>query len=531
MIKSTIEPACTGQFSTLFIDYIQEKESLKSFFNLFPNLENFGQLIERRTFDPQHREALVASLERQYEGFDIPETVRSNIQRLGNVKTFTVTTGHQLNLFTGPLYFIYKIVSTVNLAEKLNKAYPSYHFVPVYWMASEDHDFEEINHFYFDGQKYAWNTDQKGAVGDFELDQWLKDLVAGEKFVPEFFQKAYLEQHKLADAVRYYVNDLFGEKGLVIVDGNSRALKRLFTSVVKDDVFNHTAHRLVTQTSDELNQLGYKDQIFPREINFFYLDKGVRERIVKVEDGFQVIDTEHFFSEEEIAALIEEEPEKFSPNVVMRPLYQEAILPNLAYLGGAAEVAYWLQLKPMFDHYQVDYPAIMPRNFVMILDKVVQRKMDRLSLKDEEIFSDYTQWKKEYILNNSNVDIGLGDEESALAGAFEQARLVAKELDPTLNDAAEAAKVRALKIMEHLSGKLRKAEERNKATALRQMEDIKGRLFPGGGAQERIVNFLMFYLEDPDFIEKLYAHLDPLDYGFVVLRKGDLEDGRSIHGD
>src|SRR5690554_7809993 len=117
MIKSTIEPACTGQFSSLFIDYIGEKESLKPFFNLFPNLENFRQLIERRTFDQQHRQTLVASLDRQYTGFDIPEAVRSNIRQLGNDKTFTVTTGHQLNLFTGPLYFIYKIVSTINLAE------------------------------------------------------------------------------------------------------------------------------------------------------------------------------------------------------------------------------------------------------------------------------------------------------------------------------------------------------------------------------------------------------------------------------
>lgn len=519
MIKSTIEPACTGQFSSLFIDYIGEKESLKPFFSLFPTLENFRQLIERRTFDQHRRQTLAASLDKQYEGFEIPDPVRSNIRRLGNDKTFTVTTGHQLNLFTGPLYFIYKIVSTINLAEKLNKAYPAYHFVPVYWMASEDHDFEEINHFYFDGKKYSWNTDQKGAVGDFELDQELRELVTEERFVPELFRTAYLEHRTLADAVRYYVNYLFGERGLVIVDGHSKDLKNLFRSVIHDDIFNHTAHKLVTQTSEELNQLGYNGQIFPREINFFYLDKGIRERIAEVDGGFQVIDTDLYFTKEEIAALIEDKPEKFSPNVVMRPLYQEVILPNLAYLGGPAEVSYWLQLKPMFDHFQVDYPAVMPRNFVMILDKVVQRKMDRLNLKEEDIFVDYNTWKKEYVLNNSGVDIGLAAEKSALAQAIDQAGEVAKGIDPTLKAAAEAAKVRALKIMEHLSGKLRKAEERNMTTALRQKGDIKERLFPGGSAQERIVNFLEFYLEDPEFIEKLISHLDPLDYDFVVLRK------------
>src|SRR5680860_5529 len=176
MIKSTIEPECTGQFSSIFLDYIRQKENLQPFYHLFPTLENFQKLVERRTFEEQRRTTLVQSLITQYEGFDLTDQSRHNIKTLAHANAFTVTTGHQLNLFTGPLYFIYKIVSTINLADKLNRTYPAYHFVPVYWMASEDHDFAEINHFNLDGELFSWETEQKGAVGEFQLDQGIKDL-------------------------------------------------------------------------------------------------------------------------------------------------------------------------------------------------------------------------------------------------------------------------------------------------------------------------------------------------------------------
>ncbi|MEX2592087.1 MAG: bacillithiol biosynthesis cysteine-adding enzyme BshC [Anditalea sp.] len=519
MIKSIIEPECTGQFTSIFLDYIQQKESLQPFYHLFPTMENFRKLAERRTFDEQRRAVLVHSLKAQYEGFDITEQIGHNIQSLEHSNTFTVTTGHQLNLFTGPLYFFYKIVSTINLADKLNQAYPAYRFVPVYWMASEDHDFAEINHFHFDGEVFSWDTDQMGAVGEFKLDKGIKDLLKRLAFVPDFFKKAYLEHTTLADAVRYYVNHLFGEKGLIIVDGNNKDLKTLFRPVIKDDLLNNRANELVNKTSEKMEHLGYKGQIYPREINFFYLDKGLRERIAKVGEKFQVLDKDLSFSENEMLDLIENSPEKFSPNVVMRPLYQEYILPNIAYLGGPAEVAYWLQLKSVFEFYQTDFPAVMPRNFVMILDNKAQRKIQALELSDREIFSDYVSWKKDYVRNNSGQDISLSKEKEALSGVFDQLRENAMKIDPTLKGSSMAAKTRANKILDQFSVKLRKAEERNLASALRQMQDLKEMLFPGGNPQERKNNFLMFYLEDPKFIEKLYSHLDPLNFDFIILRK------------
>ncbi len=518
MIKSTVEPECTGQFSPLFLDYIRQKESLSQFYHLFPSLTNFKKLIAGRSFDTQNRTLLSEALHSQYQGFGLTEPTRFNLQKLGESTTFTVTTGHQLNLFTGPLYFIYKIVSTINLAEKLKQSYPEYHFVPVYWMASEDHDFQEINHFYFDGKNYSWNTEQQGAVGEFELDEGIKTLLKEAAFTPDFFKRAYLEQGTLAGAVRHYVNHLFGDRGLVIFDGNSHELKALFKPVIKDDLLKHSAQGLVNSASEKLEEMGYKTQIFPREINFFYMDRELRERIEKVGEEYKVLGTQLSFSEREILELVETSPEKFSPNVVMRPLYQEYILPNIAYLGGPAEVAYWLQLKPLFDHYQVDFPAIMPRNFVMVLDTVAQRKIEALRISEEEIFADYATWKKDYVIQHAGQDISLTSEKEALNQIFMDIEEKAALADMTLKPSAIAAQHRAMKILDQFSGKLRKAEERKLATVLTRMQDLKERLFPGGSPQERKSNFLTFYLEDPEFIEKLYDHLDPLDFDFIILR-------------
>jgi bacillithiol biosynthesis cysteine-adding enzyme BshC len=519
MIKSTIDPDCTGQFSPLFLDYIHQKDNLRPFYHFFPSLPNFKNLVEGRSFDKPRRATLSQTLQSQYQGFELTDATSNNIELLKETTTFTVTTGHQLNLFTGPLYFIYKIVSTINLAEKLKQAYPAYHFVPVYWMASEDHDFAEIDHFYLDGKDYSWKTDQTGAVGEFLLDKSIKELLKEAAFAPDFFKKAYLEQETLAGAVRYYVNYLFGDKGLVVIDGNSPDLKSLFAPVIKDDLLHHSAKALVDSTTDKLEQLGYKSQIFPREINFFYLDKGIRERIEKVGDEYKVLNTNLSFTPAEVEELIDKNPEKFSPNVVLRPLYQECILPNIAYLGGPAEVAYWLQLKPMFDHYQIDFPAVMPRNFVMVLDAFTQRKMNALELHNREIFADYTKWKKEYTIAHAGQDITLNSEKEKLERIFFEVERKARATDPTLVPSALAAHKRSIKIIEQFSEKLRKAEERTLATALTQMQDLKNALFPNGNPQERKNNFLMFYLEDPKFIEKLYAHLDPLDFDFIILRQ------------
>lgn len=519
MVKSSVDPACTRQFSALFLDYLDQKPALAGFYNQFPTIGNFGKLIRERQFDKSQRDTLVQVLQAQYAGIDLGKTTSQQIFALGDEQTFTVTTGHQLNLLTGPLYFIYKIVSTINLARKLQQAYPDYHFVPVYWMATEDHDFEEINYFKLEGKKYQWKSEQKGPVGDFVWDAGFKEFLKEvSAFAPEFFLNAYQGSKTLSEAVRKYVHHLFGEKGLLVVDGNHPKLKKALNPVLKADLLTHEPYRLATAQTQKLDDLGYKSQIYPRGINLFYMEKGLRERIEKAGNIYKVLNTDLQFTQEGILEELDSHPERFSPNVVLRPIYQELILPNLAYLGGPAEVAYWLQLKSMFDHFEVPFPAVMPRNFAVILDQRVDRKISQLGMGDADLFESVLDWKRTFVEQQTSVDFQLEKEKDQLSFLFQNKGKEAAALEKSLQNAFEAGKVRALKILEQLSDKIRKAEEKRLDIQIKRRMDIQSSLYPGGTPQERTENMMRFFLDNPQFLDQLLDLFDPLDFSYMILR-------------
>lgn len=517
MKKHCIDLGQTGQFSQFFLDYLAGKEALQPFFTHSPKIESFHAAIAAKKFPQANRQILQEALLKQYQGIELGDKVSQNLDSLSSDNTFTVTTGHQLNLFTGPIYFIYKIVSTINLAKKLHAVYPDVNVVPVYWMAAEDHDFDEINYFKLDGKKYQWNSDQTGAVGEFQLDASFKDFLKTVPFAAEVFKKAYESSKTLSEAVRKYVHELFGEEGLIVVDGHDPSLKSLFKAVIVSDLTDHEPFVQATQKTEDLAKLGYKTQVFPREINLFYLDRGIRERIERQGERYQVLNQQISFSKEEILKLAEENPEHFSPNVVLRPLYQETILPNLAYLGGPAEVIYWLQLKGVFDHFDVPFPVLLPRNFALILEPSWSEKLGKAGLKISEIFQDFEHWKRSYIAQHCQIDLTLEKERSAISLLFDQKGLEATQLEQSLKDSFEAGKVRALKILDQMARKLRKAEERRSQIHLDRVRAIIDYAAPKGVPQERTVNMMQFYLANPDLIQDLLVNFDPLDFHMMVL--------------
>ncbi|MFZ1808939.1 MAG: bacillithiol biosynthesis cysteine-adding enzyme BshC [Cyclobacteriaceae bacterium] len=503
----------TKIFSPFFLDYIHQKDSLKRFYNRFPNISEFKAQIQdkQKSFSEQSRNKLHACLKEQYKDLEISEQVDKNISALKENNTFTITTGHQLNIFTGPLYFIYKIASVVNACKALKKDYPSYNFVPVYWMASEDHDFEEISYFKLYGKKYTWETDQQGGVGRFDPKS-LKSILSELPGDVSVFERAYLQHDNLSDAVRYYVNELFGIEGLVVVDADHRALKSQLADVITDDLFNHTAKTKVEATNAALNEEGYSTQVYARDINFFYLDNNLRSRLEKTADGFSVVDSDIKFTNEQIRNMIKNEPEKFSPNVILRPLYQEVILPNLAYFGGPAEVIYWLQLKGVFDHFKIPFPILMPRNFALVLNGPLARKFDKTGLGVEELFFEKNFLFNDWVSKHTHHNLTLTHELKNVENLLNEVKNRAVEIDPTLGPLVEAEAKRTEKSFERIEQKLLKAEKRNHSDKLRQIEEVKDYLFPNGGLQERSDNFLNFYQEDPAFIQKVVATFDPFDF-------------------
>jgi bacillithiol biosynthesis cysteine-adding enzyme BshC len=364
MKASRISLADTGQFSGMFLDYIHQEKKLEPFYKYLPVIDSFSQAIKDISAQKFNRRLLVDVIVEQYANTSNCQVPSANCQLLLKENTYTVCTGHQLCLFTGPLYFIYKIITTINLAEELKKKYPENNFVPVFWMASEDHDFEEVNHINLPGHKLVWQKKQGGPLGKYAMKgisvalEELRMIIGDSRNAAELmalFSEAYEKHSNYAAATRYLVNELFGKYGLVIIDADDRRLKNEIREIIRDDIFNHTSSTVVSETVEQLKKAEYDVQVIPKDINYFILSKNYRGRI----DAAQVEANRDSWKKK-----LEEEIERFSPNVVTRPLYQQKILPNLAYVGGPAEIAYWLEYKALFDHYKIPFPVLIPRNFV-----------------------------------------------------------------------------------------------------------------------------------------------------------------------
>jgi bacillithiol biosynthesis cysteine-adding enzyme BshC len=529
MPKHTLSYSETGHFSKLICDYLAEDESLKQFFGNFPNLKNFGgQLNEKKeSFNLASRTSLVKALQKQYKNIKTSEATGKNINLLSEANTFTITTGHQLNLFTGPLYFLYKIFSVINLSEKLKEAYPKNNFVPIYWMATEDHDFDEINYFNLFGKKIAWNRQSSGAVGELStegLEDVLKvfegALGSGDnaKKLNVLFAKAYTKHSNLTEATRYLGNELFSDYGLVIVDGNDVTLKRVMIPFYEKEMLQNLSFKKVTETTQRLTSLGYPEQVHPREINLFYLIKGKRERITEKDGSFFVNDNEISFSRDDMIAELNAHPERFSPNALLRPLYQEVILPNLCYIGGGGELAYWFQLKDYFECVEVPFPIILLRNSVLLVPAVFSKKLAKFNVEMSSLFLPRHELEAAYTKQISEIPVDFSKQKEYLVQQFKALHELAKQTDASFSGAVAAQEKKQLNGLRNLEKRLLKAQKRKFKDQLERLGLIQDELFPKQSLQERSVNFSQFYLDYGDrLLSELKENLDPLSQEFTIL--------------
>ena len=522
----------TGYFSKLICDYLDESENVKPFYNRFPSFENFKAQFEEksRNFPLAHRELLSDALVKQYHGIDASEGTLQHIESLKNRHTYTIVTGHQLNLFTGPLYFLYKIISVINLCEELKKAYPENDFVPVFWMASEDHDFDEINHFNFQGKKIQWNRASGGAVGRMDtigLEEVFE--VVSAKFgnsknantLKTLFKEAYLGHASLTDATRFLANTLFGELGLVVVDGDDVRLKELFVPFIKKDIFENQPYHSITKTIAQLSAVpgDYKIQVNPREINYFYVKEGLRERIVEKGGSYAINDTDIQFTKAELEQEIAAHPERFSPNVVARPLYQETILPNLCYIGGGGELAYWLELKAYFEAMGITFPMLLLRNSALVITEKEAKKVKKLQLEMSDLFLKQNSLINKKIRKISNIDIDFSPQKKLLEEQFSQLYELAEQTDKSFLGAVKAQEVKQKKGLDFLEKRLLKAQKRKLKDHVIRLTELQNTLFPNYSLQERQLNFSELYLEHGEaLIPMLKGALKPLKGKFLILR-------------
>ncbi|CAL2078240.1 bacillithiol biosynthesis cysteine-adding enzyme BshC [Tenacibaculum sp. 190524A02b] len=518
----------TGFFSKTMLDYLDQKEIIQPFYHNFPNIEGFKNQLQTKKLDfkQETRDSLVLSLKKQYEGLPTSEKTEENIELLQQNNTFTITTGHQLNLFTGPLYFLYKIIATINLCEELREKFPEEHFVPIYWMATEDHDFEEINYFNFKGKKVQWNSTQTGGVGRFSTEG-LEEVLAvfsehlgsskNAEYLKGLFKKAYVEHTHLASATRYIANELFGVYGLVVVDGDDSELKKVFTPYVVKELTEQVSFKEVTKTVEDLRK-NYKIQVNPREINLFYLHDGIRERILFEDDVYKVNNTDITWNWEALEKHTHEFPERFSPNVIMRPLYQEVILPNLCYIGGGGELAYWLQLKAYFEAIAVPFPILLLRSSVQVFSEKQVKKLAKLKVTTEEVFIKQNTLLQQKVLENAEEQVDFSQQKAFLENQFETLRKVAEKTDVSFVGAVNAQEKKQLKGLKNLEKRWVRAEKRRQHDLVTRITELQNEILPNQSLEERQRNFSEYYLEyGSSFIKHLKDNLHPLELAFTLL--------------
>lgn len=515
----------TGKFSKLMEDYVGEKPELRPLYNRPHKPESYlAQIAEKKTHK-LNRKVLVEVLNDQYKDYDLINdypVVYDEIEALLDDNVFTVTTGHQLCLMTGPLYFIYKIINTIRLSEELSER-EKVHTIPVFWMATEDHDFEEVNHLWYGDLKYEWKRDSGNAVGRMTTDgveeviEQLRNVVNMNTSTEEFLalcERCYRPGRTLADATRELATALFGELGLLVIDADDARLKAQAIDIFKTDlVENH--HPELLEASAKVLEDEHFTQVNPREVNLFYLDDSARYRIERNGDDFISVDGPYTWTQSEIIEELNQRPERFSPNVILRPIYQEVILPNLTYIGGGGELAYWLQLKPMFDYHKVPFPILRLRNSIGFIRRKYWHKMESLGLALEDICKPVFEQRRAYFSEKLSLNGEIGEIQQKAEDLFKEMEALAERVDVTLKGTAEAYNARQSHLIENFEKKILRAVQRREGEITRMFDEIHGEIFPSGSLQERRDSWITILERFGDeAFEMLRFEIDPFEHEF-----------------
>jgi len=516
----------TGYFSKIVLDYLAEELPLKPFYQHPVTLNGLQAAINERKQFSTNRPLLVQELQKQYAGISTSEEVKNNIQSLLNENTFTIVTAHQPNIFTGYLYFVYKILHTVKLAAELKQQMPEMNFVPVFYMGSEDADLEELGKIYLGGEKIVWDTKQKGAVGRMNtkgLDKIIQ-RIEGELGVQQYgkellaiLKECYNGKDNIQQSTFKLINTLFADYGVLVLIPDNPDLKKSMERVFEEDLFHQTPSAIVEQTIKKLSA-NYKVQATPRAINLFYLKDDIRSRLVEEDGKYKVQDTALEFTAEELKLELKEHPDRFSPNVILRGMFQETILPNIAFIGGGGELAYWLELKDLFQYYNVPFPVLMLRNSFLLVEKKWKVKAEKLGFSIPEIFQEESLLMNELVKRDSSAQVHLTSEIRDTGAFYDHLKTLAGNINVTLKDHVEALKTKSLKPLHELEKKMLRAEKRKFSEQEQQLLQIKSVLFPNNNLQERIDNFMPYYAKyGPPFIDMLYKHSLSLQKEFIVV--------------
>jgi bacillithiol biosynthesis cysteine-adding enzyme BshC len=393
-------------------------------------------------------------------------------------------------------------------------------------VGGEDHDWEEVNHFHLFGRRYQWDRTSSGPCGRLSLEgldvviQTVTELFANTPFVAlikENLMNCLAHASNYSQFHQMLIHSLFGHQGLVVLNMDDPELKRAFIPIMEKEIREQFSFRHVTSTQSALETAGFKAQAFCRPVNLFYMEDQLRERLEPVEAGLRRVESGNTYTVEEMVSELHQHPERFSPNVILRPLYQESILPNLAFIGGGGEIAYWLERKSQFEAAGIHFPMLIRRNSLLLIDPATAGQMQKAGITWEDIILDYETLVKAYLKRNSRVELSFAEEQEMLKTAFENLAAKAEKIDPTLAKAILAEETKQSKQFEQLGSRLMRAEKQLQETNLKRIQKLKEKLFPENGLQERHENFLSFYAQyGPGWIDDMISLCNPLEEKFMI---------------
>lgn len=493
--------------SKLFLRFLDDFPSVRQFYRHPPTMQAARKVARSFEYPPERRAEVAAILAEQNEAFGAGVGARENLARFAK-GAVAVVSGQQVGLFSGPAFAIYKAVTAIQIAQELVRA--GVDAVPVFWMATEDHDLDEVrSSTWFQNGKLRrfelpGNGDAGLPVGHIALGAQVQDMVdeaagfltsAGGEFVAGIFRESYGAQETYGSAFGKLFARLFAERGLILLDPLDARLHRVALEVLSKAVEERDAlDEALLARGKELDKAGFAAQVkvTARSTLIFKMGSGVRQPITV--SGGKFICGEKSWTKEELVRAVEAEPESFSPNALLRPVLQDYLLPTAAYIAGPAEIAYFAQAEVIYTKLLGRMPVILPRAAYTILDVKTEKLLRRYGLKVEDVWRGSQELRRK--METASVPPALGknfdktvkDSERALA----QLKRQIVRLDPTLAGAVETAQKKIAFQLEKLKRKAGKARALKAGLIAAHQEFLESLLYPHKVLQSRELCFLPF---------------------------------------
>ncbi len=507
-------PTDGSAFSSLFLDYVSDFGKVKKYFSgNFRDANDWKATLDLVSKRSLSRSEVARILTTQNRDFHCGVKTLANIDALLNDNAVAVVTGQQVGLFTGPLYTIYKTITVLKLVDQLRELHPEYQFIPVFWLEGEDHDVEEVdsgslvnksNDLFKLKYPVAEPGENVGPIGQLQFTDSIADVfreaeegLTESEFkgkVLELFRVAYQPGMTFNRAFVHLMNDLLEDSGLVFLDPHDPEFKKLLAPVFRTELEQTPKLcRLIIDQSAAVEKQ-YHAQVKPRPVNLFFFHNKGRYLIEPKGEGFGLKGTRKQFTRDELLGLVQDRPELFSPNVVLRPICQDVLLPTVAYVGGPGEISYFAQLKPLYAEFSIPEPIIYPRASISLVEEKVEKVLSRYNLELTEFFRDAEFVKEKVAEQVSDVKLEelFGGTDAAVHEALQSLGRGLSKIDKTLLGALETGTKKIDFQIETLRNKAIAAQKRQSEAALRQIEKASYHVFPYSNFQERELNILHF---------------------------------------